>query len=106
MAKHQCVQFGVCPRADRGECFEVNADFKCGRNPEDPDCHSKLEEVQNSGGKGLVLKIVIPAALVLVVGVALFFLLGQDVESKSSPEAQQPTVEELLQEVWPWLKTN
>lgn len=106
MAKHQCVQFGVCPRADSGECFEVNADFKCGRSPEDPDCQSKLEDVQNVGGKGLALKVGIPAALLLIVGVALFFLLGKDGNSQSSPPAQKPTAEDLLQEVWPWLKTN
>lgn len=106
MAKHQCVQFGVCPRADSGECFEVNADFKCGRNPEDPDCHSKLEEVQDAGGKGLALKVGIPAVLLLLVGVALFFLLGNDGGSQPTPAAQQPTAEELLKEVWPWLKTN
>ena len=106
MAKHQCVQFGICPRADSGECFEVNADFKCGRGPEDPDCQSKLEEVHDAGGKGLALKIGIPATLLVVVGVALFFLLGKDGNSQSSAAAQQPTAEDLLQGVWPWLKSN
>lgn len=106
MDKHQCVQFGVCPRADSGECFQVNADFKCGRNPEDPDCQNKLEELRDTGGKSLALKVGLPAALLLIVGVAMFFLLGKDGDSKPSPAAQQPTAEELLQEVWPWLKAN
>ncbi|MCB1129569.1 MAG: hypothetical protein KDN05_00470 [Verrucomicrobiae bacterium] len=106
MAKHQCVQFGVCPRADSGECFEVNADFKCGRNPEDPDCLSKLEEVLDAGGKGLALKVGIPVALLAVVGVALFFLLGSGNDPKASTPAQKPSAEELLQEVWPWLKAG
>lgn len=106
MAKNQCVQFGVCPRANSGECFEVNSDFKCGRNPEDPDCQNKLEEVQTAGGKGLALKVGIPLVLLVVIGAGLFFVLKSD-ENPSSPSPEQkPTAEELLQEVWPWLKSR
>lgn len=105
MSKHQCVQFGVCPRADSGECFEVNADFKCGRSPEDLDCQTKLEEVSGGGGgKGIALKVGIPAALFVVVGVTLFLVYGRDGEPQADPSSAKPTVEELLQEVWPWLK--
>jgi hypothetical protein len=106
MAKHQCVQFGVCPRADSGECFEVNADFRCARNPEDPECRNKLEAVEGgrSGGK-LSLKLGIPAVLLVVVGVAIFFATREPGQSKGAPPAKTPpTVEELLKEVWPWLR--
>lgn len=106
MAKHQCVQFGVCPRADRGECFEVNADFRCERDPEDPDCQSKLEEVGGSSGRrGLLLKMGIPAVLLVIVGVAIFFATRESGQSKGNPSpASSPSVEELLKEVWPWLR--
>ena len=104
MAKHQCVQFGVCPRADRSECFEVDADFTCSRTPEDPDCRSKLEELKGGGGgKGLLLKAGVPAAL-LAVGVGLFFIFGESAKPTPSPASTPPTVDELLKEVWPWLR--
>lgn len=103
MAKHQCVQFGVCPRADSGECFEVNSDFTCSRNPEDPDCRSKLEEVQEGGKKGLLLKIGIPVALLAVAG-GLYFVFAGSGETPPAPPASPPTVDELLKEVWPSLK--
>jgi len=104
MAKHQCVQFGVCPRADRGECFEVNADFRCARDPEDPDCQSKLEEVGGgrSGGGKLVIKLGILALVLVIAGVAIFFATR---EPKASPgTSSHPTAEALLKEVWPWLR--
>jgi hypothetical protein len=104
MTKHQCVQFGVCSRADSGECFEVNSDFKCGRNPEDPDCQSKLEGLEAGGSKGLAFKIGIPVILLVAIGGSILFLMGnRDNANPPSPE-QKPTVEELLQQVWPWLK--
>ncbi len=103
MAKHQCVQFGVCPRADRNECFEVDTDFACSRTPEDPDCRGKLEELKGGGGKGLLLKAGIPAAL-LAVGVGLFFIFGKSPTPTPAPASTPPTVDELLKEVWPWLR--
>jgi len=104
MAKHQCVQFGVCPRADSGECFEVNADFRCARNPEDPECRNKLEVVGSSRGGGLALKLGIPAVLLVAIGVAIFFVTRGSGESKAPPAKSPPTAEELLKEVWPWLR--
>jgi hypothetical protein len=106
MAKYQCVQFGVCPRADNGECFEVNSDFRCGRSPEDPDCQSKLEDVQKAGSNGLALKVGIPLVLLAVVGTGLFFVLNSEENPNSPSPEQKPTAEELLQEVWPWLKSR
>lgn len=99
MEKYQCVQFGICPRADNGECFETNSDFTCSRNPEDPDCRSKLEDVQEGGKKGLMLKVGIPVAL-LAVGGGLYFAFAGPGEIPPAP----PTVDELLKEVWPTLK--
>lgn len=103
MAKHQCVQFGVCPRADNGECFEVNSDFTCSRNPEDPECRNKLEEVNERGKKGLLLKVGIPMAL-LAIGGGLYFMFSGPIKISASPASPPPTVDELLKEVWPSLK--
>lgn len=107
MAKHQCIQFGSCPRANNGECFEVNVDFKCGRTPEDPDCQLKLEPVgDGGGGRGLALKIGIPVALLCVAGIIFYLVIGKESISQSLPAAQKPSAEVLLQGVWPSLKKN
>jgi hypothetical protein len=103
--QYQCVQFGVCPRADRGECFHVDANFKCGRDPEDPDCREKLEPVSGGGASGAKwLKIAIPVvAIAALVGGGIYFLSGDEPEPTKLPE-QKPSVDSLLIEVWPDLK--
>ena len=103
MAKHQCIQFGVCPRADRNECFEVDSDFNCSRNPEDPDCRNKLEEFQEGGKKGLAIKIGIPVVL-LAIGGGLYFAFSGPDEASVAPSTPPSKVDELLKEVWPSLK--
>ena len=105
MSKHQCIQFGICPRADRGECFEINEDFRCGRDPEDPECHNKLENVVNTRRGGGGIKLGISAILLVAAGVAIFFIIRDPVKSNvSTPPKSPPTAEELLKEVWPWLR--
>lgn len=99
MAKYQCVQFGVCSRADKAECFELNGDFKCGREPEDTDCQSKLELVSSGTKLGIVTKIGLAAVAALILGGLGFWLLG----SRQDPGQQPPSTEQLLKEIWPWL---
>jgi hypothetical protein len=102
MAQYQCVQFGICTRADKGECFDTKGEFKCGREPEDPDCQSKLEPVSGGQKSGLGLKL----GLLLVIVVVLLAMVGMylfKTPSMPQPPASEATAAELLKEVWPWL---
>lgn len=101
MAKHQCIQFGVCPRADTSDCFEVDSTFTCSRSPEDPDCRAKLEELKTANGSKMALKIGVPT-LILLVGAGAYFYFSRPAETPVS--STPPTVDELLKEVWPWLR--
>ncbi len=101
MAQYQCVQFGICTRADKGECFDTSGEFKCGREPEDPDCQGKLEPVSGGAKSGLGLKIGLPIAVVAVLALAGMYLF----KTPSVPQAppSEVTAAQLLKEVWPWL---
>jgi hypothetical protein len=99
MAKYQCVQFGVCSRADKAECFEINGDFKCGREPEDVECQSKLEPVSGSGNSGAGTKISIAAVAVMILGGLGFWMYSS---MRASPQEPVST-EQVLREIWPWL---
>jgi len=98
MAKYQCVQFGVCTRADKAECFELNGDFTCGRVPEDVECQSKLEPVSGGAKSGTALKMGLIAA-VFALGGLVYWLFGSQ---EASPQSGAST-EQLLKEIWPWL---
>lgn len=99
MARYQCVQFGVCTRADKAECFEINGDFKCGRDPEDVECQSKLELVSGGANSGVGMKIGLAAVVTLLLGGVGYWLLGSGAASPQAPA----TTEQLLKEIWPWL---
>jgi hypothetical protein len=73
----KCINFGNCPKADRDEIIELDftEDFVC------PECNDELEErASTSGGglsKGLIMGIV--AAVVVLGGIAAYFLLSSGV---------------------------
>lgn len=101
MPKYQCAQYGLCPRADSCEEFLIKPgdSFQCARSSPDPNCREKLEEV---GGKGLSPKlrlvlIAVPVALLISIGA--WMLIGPGGQPKA-------TVEQLLTDVWPWLKNT
>jgi len=101
MAQYQCVQFGICTRADKGECFDTSGDFKCGRDPEDPDCQGKLEPVTGGSRSGLGLKVGLSIAVVAVLALAGMYLFKSP--SGSQPPPTDVSAAQLLKEVWPWL---
>lgn len=96
MAKFQCVQFGLCPRAD-GNVIEdkPGEPFTCPRG--DTKCRENLEPI--GAGKSVSKPLIIGVAAVLVLGGlgAWYFMSGSSKSDASSAEAQ-------LVEVWPWLK--
>jgi hypothetical protein len=103
MPKYQCAQLGrQCPRAQTGEEFEIKpgASFQCALSSPDPQCREKLLEVR---GRKLSpkLKLALVAVPVAVLGVGAWFFLGAG--PNSSPKTG---VEQLLIEVWPWLKNT
>jgi hypothetical protein len=98
MAKYQCVQFGVCSRADKAECFDLSGDFKCGRDPEDAECQSKLEHV-GGGSQGGGKKMTLVAGAVLLLGGLGYWGFA----SQGTPPPAPATSEQLLKEIWPWL---
>lgn len=92
MAKFLCVQFGICPRADACEQISLKPgdNHNCPRN--DPKCREQLVEI--GGGLPRIVKIgliAVPVAAVIAFGV--WSLVGPS-----------KTVEQLLTDVWPWLK--
>ncbi|MEI7773344.1 MAG: hypothetical protein WCK17_01080 [Verrucomicrobiota bacterium] len=96
MAKYQCVQFGLCPRAD-GKVIEdkPGEPFTCPLG--DTKCRENLEPI--SGGKSMPKPLLIGALAILVVGGlgVWYFMTGSSKSNRSDLEAQ-------LVEVWPWLK--
>lgn len=99
MTRYQCVQFGVCSRADKAECFEIDGDFRCGRDPEDVECQSKLEPVSGGAkfGRGIRLGFAVVATLLL--GSFGYWLFSSGAANPQAPA----TTEQLLKEIWPWL---
>ena len=96
MAKYQCVQFGLCPRADGNVIEEKPGEpFTCPRG--DTKCRENLEPI--GGAKKLPIPLLIGVVLVLVLGgLAVWYLVsGSSKANPSDAEAQ-------LVEVWPWLK--
>ena len=96
MPRYQCVQFGSCPRADACEQIEIKSNglFKCPRK--DPSCRQQLVELRSEPGLRIAL-ISLPVAALIGLGVWLMILTMCRVPP-------QPTVEQLLTDVWPWLK--
>lgn len=100
MAQYQCVQFGICTRADKGECFDTGGDFKCGREPEDPDCQGKLEPVTGGSNSSLGIKVGLPIAVAALALAGMYFFKTPPVPQ---PPSSDVTTAQLLKEVWPWL---
>ena len=94
MPRYQCVQFGICQRADANEEFEIKPGETCQCPRNDPHCQGQLIVLEKPKKRWplYVGPGVIAAALV---GLGLWH------EMKPVPK---PTPEQLLIEVWPWLK--
>ena len=97
MPRYQCVQFGSCPRADACEKIEIKSNrlFKCPRK--DPSCRQQLVELRSEPGLRIALISVTVAALI---GLGVWRLWPPPDHIKP------PTVEQLLTEVWPWLRSG
>lgn len=100
MPKFQCVQFGICPRADA--CEEIQIDegvaFECARK--DPKCREQLVEIHAKKGWKKVALIALP--VVVVIALTAWWLNREP--SQTSTSKSQTSVEQLLTDVWPWLK--
>jgi hypothetical protein len=101
MPKYQCVQFGLCPRADACEEIVIKPgdSFQCARSSPDPKCREQLEEVRGRKPRLNLVLIAVPVALLLGIGAWIFMGTG-------SPPSSKASVEQLLVEVWPWLKNT
>ena len=95
MPKYQCIQFGVCPKADACEQFEIGGTpaFECPRK--DPLCSSRLVEIKSGGiPRGLIAALAIVALLAIGGGAWYYFS-----RAPKGPAA----IQQQLMEVWPWL---
>lgn len=105
MPKYQCVQYSICPRADACEEIEIKLgdSFQCGRTPADLKCREQLIEVRGNLSPKLKSALVaVPIAALL--GVGAWMLIGSSKgDGKRQPQAN---VEQLLTDVWPWLKNT
>jgi hypothetical protein len=97
MATFQCSNIGLCSRADACEKFTVQPGdtFIC--PIADPNCHEHRIEVRKSpASKGLIAGVAIAVA-----ALALGWLAWAGISQLLTPKI---TVEQALQDVWPWLK--
>lgn len=77
----------------------MTPEFKCPRN--DPKCREQLVEV---GGSGTLKRLALIGLPILAVLGALIWWMWGTPESPSKPSEQN--VEQMLTDVWPWLKTQ
>lgn len=113
MPRYQCVQFGSCPKADACEKIEIKSNelFKCPRK--DPSCRQQLVELRSWLEKARQSiqdpKPGRPSGLrIALISVTVAALIGLGVWRLWPPpdHIKPPTVEQLLTEVWPWLRSG
>ena len=90
MAKYQCIQFGICPRADACEEIEIKPGetFECPRH--DPKCREQLMEIRGGKFSPKLKMALIAVPIVLLLGFGAWAMLG------SKKPASQASVEQML----------
>jgi hypothetical protein len=105
MAKYQCTQLSVCPRADACEEIEIKpgVSFQCGRNPPDPKCREQLLEIRGRRLSPKLRILLIAILFSVLLGSGAWMMMGF---SKTADQRKsEANAEQLLIDVWPWLKS-
>jgi hypothetical protein len=106
MPKYQCVQFGLCSRADACEEFEIKAgdSFQCARGSPDPGCREQLVEIRGGRLPPQAKMAIIAVPIAAVLGLCAWMLIG--LSEADAQHKARANVEQLLIDVWPWLKST